>query len=75
MRLEEHNNPNKKSEPAKHLKINKDHSFTWKILSKTYKNDTHKGRILEAFFIKLNMPTLNNQMDYYQLRLFHNGIT
>ena len=75
LRFEEHNNPNNKSEPAKHLKSNDGHTFTWRILSKSSKNNTHKGKILEAFFIKANRPTLNNQTDNYQLKLFHNGIT
>ena len=34
-----------------------------------------KGRILEALLIKLKNPSLNNQLDSFQLKLFQNGIT
>ena len=74
LRFEEHSNPEKASEPAKHLKQNGDHAFTWKILSKTSKHRI-KGRILEAFFIKCMSPSLNNQADNFRLKLFQNGIT
>ena len=73
-RFAEHNNPAKNSEPAKHLKQNPQHKFEWKILSKTPKQKW-KGRILEAFFIKTKAPTLNNQVDNYNLKLYPNGIT
>ena len=35
---EEHNNPNKNSEPDKHLKINFYHVFNWVILCKGPQN-------------------------------------
>ena len=48
--------------------------FTWKIVCKTPKHKM-KGRILEAFFIKLKNPSLNNQLVNLQLKLFQNCIT
>ena len=66
---DEHNNPKNISEPAKHMKQYEGHVFTWKIVFKTPKHKT-KGRILEAFFIKLRNPSLNNHLDNLQLRLF-----
>ena len=74
VRFEEHNNATKTSEPAKHLSLNNNHSFIWTILSKASPN-TRKGKILEAFFIKVKRPSLNNQSDNYKLNLFHNGVT
>ena len=74
--FDEHNNPKKNSEPAKHIKRNEGHVFTWKIkiVCKTPKHKL-KGRIWEGFLIKLKNPSLNNQLDSFQLRLFQNGIT
>ena len=69
-----HNNPKKNSEPGKHIKRNEGHVFTWKVVCKTPKHKL-KGRILEAFSIKLKDPSLNNQLDSFQLKLFQNGIT
>ena len=74
LRYDEHNNPKKNSEPAKHIKRNEGHVFTWKIVCKTPKYKM-KNRILEAFFIKLKNPSLSNQLDNFQLKLFQNGIT
>ena len=74
VRFEEHNDATKTSEPAKHLSVNINHSFNWTILSKASHN-TRKGKILEAFFIKVKRPSLNNQSDNYKLKLFHNGVT
>ena len=74
LRFDEHNNPKKNSEPAKHIKRNEGHAFTWKIVCKTPKLK-FKGRILEAFLIKFKNPSLNNQVDSFQLKLFQNGMT
>ena len=74
LRFDEHHNPKKNSEPAKHIKRNEGHVFTWKIVCKTPKHKS-KGRILEAFLIKLKNPSLNNQLDSFQLKLFQNAIT
>ena len=73
-RWNEHEDVKRNSEPAKHLKQNPTHKFKWKILTKAPK-DKYKRRILETFFIKTMKPTLNNQIQNYPLKLFHNGIT
>ena len=74
LRFDEHNNPKKNSEPAKHIKRNEGHVFTWKVVCKTPKHKL-KGRILEAFLTKLKNLSLNNQLDSFQLKLFQNNIT
>ena len=74
IRWSEHDNINKTSEPTKHLKVFKDHKFSWKILSNA-SHDYYKRKILETFFIKTKRPSLNNQIENYQLKLFHNGVT
>ena len=33
VRWNEHNNPNKSSEPSKHLRCNINHYFTWAVIS------------------------------------------
>ena len=70
----EHEDKNSKSEPAKHLKENPTHKFTWTIISKAPEN-FHKRRVLEAQFIKTICPALNEQLDNDFLILFRNGIT
>ena len=74
VRWEEHNNPTKNSEPAKHLKSNIDHVFNWVILCMASKNCKVR-RNLEASYIALLRPTLNEQKDFEILTLFRNGVT
>ena len=50
------------------------HAFTWKILSPAPTNKKER-KSLEAFFIALNAPSLNNQIETKTLLLFRNGIT
>ena len=73
LRFDDNNNPKKNSEPAKHIKRNEGNVFTWKIVCKTSKHKL-KGRILEPFLRKLKNPSLNNQLDSFQLKSFQNGI-
>ena len=74
IRWHEHNTLSKKSEPAKHLKDNIDHEFTWRVLfSAPYNKRQRKN--LEASEIALRRPTLNNQLETKILMLFRNGIT
>ena len=70
----EHKDKNSKSEPAKHLKENPTHEFTWTIISKASEN-FRKHRVLEACFIKTICPTLNEQLDNDILTLSRNSIT
>ena len=73
-RYNEHENIKKVSEPSKHLKEHTEHKFEWRIISKAPK-DKIKRKILEAYFIKTNDPSLNNQQENFKLSLFHNGVT
>ena len=74
IRYNEDNDTNKNSEPAKHLATNFEHEFSWFILARAPVN-TLKRRILEAYFIKLIAPSLNEQLDNDVLMLFRNGVT
>ena len=67
VRWNEHNNPTKSSEPSKHLQCNINHYFTWAV-RKTRKN-------LEASYIALWKPDLNELKDFERLVLFRNGVT
>ena len=73
-RWSEHNSADNKSEPAKHLADNNEHSFLWSILLDAPKDGrTHKN--LELFFIAKLKPSLNRQEDSNMLTLFRNGVT
>ena len=70
----EHENPNKDSEPAKHLFQHPEHVFQCKgLMSATMNNCKRKN--LEASFILVKHPTLNEQKDSKKLTLFRNGVT
>ena len=74
IRWNERNNPTKSSEPSKHLRSNIDHYFTWTVISNAPKNaKTRKN--LEASYIALWKPDLNEQKDFERLVLFRNGVT
>ena len=70
----EHSKSTTNSMPARHLLTNTSHVFTWKVLSIAPK-DTLKRKLLEAFFIKVYKPILNEQVLSKKLTLFHNGVT
>ena len=74
LRWEEHENICKDFEPAKHLKENLSHKFSWKVLFAAPVNKRIR-KILEAFEIALKRPSLNEQIDSKKLLLFRNGIT
>ena len=73
IRWREHKNPAGKTEPAKHLMENTSHKFTWRVLldAPSY----FRRRILEAFFIAIRKPALNDQLEHHSLSLFRHGIT
>ena len=48
LRWAEHEDPNKQSEPARHLKYFPDHQFEWKVLTRALEY-TRKRKLLEAF--------------------------
>ena len=74
IRWKEHSEINKISEPSRHLKSNPTHVFTWKVLLNTPINDRVRKN-LEASFIALSRPSLNEQIDTKKLLLFRNGVT
>ena len=60
--------------PAKHLFQHPDHLFQLKVLMSAPMNN-RKRKILEAFFIGVKHPTLNEQKDSKKLTLFRNGVS
>ena len=74
IRWEEHNDPTNRSESAKRLKNNFHHVFNWVILYKAPQNYKVR-RNLEASYIALLKPTLNEQKDFEILTHFRNGVT
>ena len=73
VRWKEHSTSNA-SEPARHVKLNPGHKFSWKIL---YSAPSHwtKRRVLEAFFINKFKPSVHDQKKIKFLNLFRNGVT
>ena len=74
IRWEEHSEVNKISEPSRHLKSNPTHALTWKFLMAAPINDRVKKN-LEASFIALSRPSLNEQIESKKLLLFQSGVT
>ena len=74
IKCDEQNDVNKNFEPAKELARNIEHEFSWYVLA-TAPENTLKRRILEEYFIKLIIPSLNEQLDNDALMLFRNGVT
>ena len=67
----EHNTPSDKSNPAKYLRNNIDHSFTWKVICNA-PNRKLARKTLEAYFIATMKHSLKSIQTCY---LFRNGIT
>ena len=74
IKWDEQNDVNKNFEPAKDLARNIKHEFSWYVPA-TAPENTLKRRILEEYFIKLIIPSLNEQLDNDALMLFRNGVT
>ena len=74
LRFDEHNNPEKKSEPSKHLLHNRNHVFEWNMITSASRS-LLKRKILEAFYIAKFKPSLNDQLESHKLLLFRHGIT
>ena len=70
----EHSTPSEKSNPAKHLRDNIDHIFTWKVISNA-PNRKLAREILKAYFIATIKPSLNGKIDSDLLHLFRNSLT
>ena len=64
----------KNSECFKHLQEHLSHGFHRSVLSIAPRN-TFKRRILEAYFIKIMVSSLNSQMNNNVLTPFRNGVT
>ena len=73
-RWNEHDTPNGNTVPSKHLVANEHHWFTWSILS-TAPSNLFKRKILEAFYISIHKPDINEQMKSQKLHLFVGGVT
>ena len=74
VRWNEHDNPTKSLEPPKHLQSNIKHYFTWAVISNAPKNAKTRKNI-EASYVALWKPDLNEQKDFERLVLFRNGVT
>ena len=72
-RIDEHEQPNGKWEPSKHLKSNPGHKFDWMILSRAPSHRL-KRKILGTYFIKQLNLSLNDQLDSEILTLFRHGV-
>ena len=65
----EHNTPSSKSNPAKHLRDNIDHSFTSKVIC-----NAGNRKLAHKIFATMK-PRLNDKIDSDLLNVFRNGIT
>ena len=74
IRWKEHEDTKKESEPARHLKNNQGHSFTWKVHLPGSSNARFR-KYMEASIIALKRPSLNEQVKSKKLLLFRNGVT
>ena len=74
IRWQEHEDTQKDSEPAKHLKNNPTHSFTWKALPPA-SSIRRIRQNMEASMIALKLPSLNERVESKKLLLFGNGVT
>ena len=74
VRWNEHNNTTESSEPSKLFRSNISHYFTWAFNSNGPKNGKTRMN-LEASYIALWKPDLNEQKDFERLVLFRNGVT
>ena len=72
-RWKEHDRLKGNSEPAKHIALNPGHSFTWTLIERA-PHENKKRKLLEAYPIMLNKPSINDQTDIKTI-LFRNGIT
>ena len=70
----EHDDSCNSSEPAKHLKENPDHTFSWSTIMNASTN-ARVRKNLEASWVALKKPSLNNQVDSKKLILFRHGVT
>ena len=74
MRWSEHNKLTHKSEPAQHIKNHIRHLLDWSILYNIPSNSKIRKN-LEALFIDVMKPSLNEQTNFDCLTFFRNSIT
>ena len=74
IRRQEHEDTQKDLEPAKHLKNNPTHPFTWKVLLPA-SSIRRIRQNMEASIITLKRPSLNERAESKKLSLFRNGVT
>ena len=74
IRWQEHEDTQKDSDPAKHLKKNPTHSFTSKVLLPASSIRRIRQNV-EASMIALKRPSLNERAESKKLLLFRNGVT
>ena len=73
VRIDEHSDTTKVSEPTRHLLEFPRHSFTWNVI--TGQHNWRKRKILEALFIALRKPELNKKLLAHPIHLFPMGVT
>ena len=73
-RWNEHENPNKDSEPAESHRKFPDHKFDFEVLL-TAPTNAKLRKILDSSMIALKQPSINEQLDFDQLILFTNVVT
>ena len=74
IRWQEHEDTQKDSEPAKHLKNNPTHSFIWNVLLPV-SSIRRIRQNMEASMIALKRTSLNERAESKTLLLFRNGVT
>ena len=67
-------NLKKDSEPAKHLRVNREYRFKWKVLMCAPKNSKQRKN-LKASIISINAPSLINQLETKIFTLSRHGVT
>ena len=73
IRWMEYNTPSNKSNPAKHLRDNIDHSFTWKVICNVLSRRL-ACKILKAYFIATMKPSLIDKIDSDLSHFYGNDI-
>ena len=70
----EYNNPTKVPNPSKYVKDNVDHTFYWSVLASAPTN-TFQRKVLGAYYLILEKPILNDELEPDRLNLLRNGVT
>ena len=73
VRWHEHSNPTKITNPSKDIRDNVDHTLHWSVLMRAPTN-TFQQQVLQTYYIVLDKPTLNDQLEPDRINLFRNGV-